>query len=389
VKSTVIVEAVTRRSQVTEFIRMPYEIYRGDDKWTPPLETDLRTMLDPRKHPFFEFGSADLFLARRDGRVAGRIAAVNDPRFNEYQRTRYGFFGFFECVDDVEVARALFDAVEERLGRHDFEALLGPMSYTTNYDCGLLIDGFHRHPGILTPYNPPYYAHLLADCGFRKEKDLWSWDQDVTDGLEPPEGDEYLRKIVHTAEAIRADPNITVRQARIDDFVNEFALVREVYNAAWSHNWGFVPTTEREFEFIARQLKPLVRPGLALIVEDAGEAVGIGVAFIDPGPALRAAGGRLFRYGLPLGLLPLLRVGRTARRVRVIVLGIKPHHRYVGVAPALVVELRRAAYRLGYRDPLEASWILENNRGLNRLIEAMGSERVRTHRVFRRETFGR
>ncbi|MEU6350698.1 N-acetyltransferase [Streptomyces sp. NPDC047072] len=382
--AALIVETVEKRSQMTEFIRMPYSIYRDDKNWTPPLEADVRKTLDPRKHPFLEFGKVKLFLARRADRVVGRIAAVVDPRFNEYHGTNYGFFGFFECIDDIDVARALFEAAEDYLDAYGFETVIGPMSYSTNYDCGILVSGFDVHPGVMMPHNPEYYPRLLEECGFRKEKDLWSWDIPMQEDCVAPAEAVFADKILQNGKDTRSRSDITVRPMDFKHYDADLAKLRKIYCSAWSDNWGFVPTTNNEFQYMGKQLKPLMKPEFALIAEFNGQPVATAIAFFDPGPALRAARGRMTRFGLPIGLFHLLRADKTARRLRFILLGIVAEHRYPGLAPMMIEDVYRAAYRLGYRDPMEGSWILENNRGLNRLIEDLGGILVRKHRIYSR-----
>ncbi|MFF1874797.1 N-acetyltransferase [Kitasatospora herbaricolor] len=369
---------------MTEFIRLPYTIYHGDPNWTPPLERELRSFLDPRRGPFFEFGTAKLFLAYQAGKAVGRIAAVIDPRFNARQEASTGFFGFFESIDDTAVAGALLRAASEFLARHGLRSVMGPMSFSANYDCGLLVDAFDTGPGVMMPHNPPYYPALLQECGFSAEKDLWSWEVPVTDSV-VPEAIAVPQRMSRLAESARARAGVVIRQMDLGRFDAELARVRELYNHAWQGNWGFVPMTDREFSFIGHQLKPMMRPELSLMAEVEGKPVAFAIAFVDPGPALRAAGGHLARRGVPTGLYHLLRAGRTAERVRIITLGAVGDRRTAGIAVALCIDLVRGAHRLGYREPLEASWILEDNHGLNRMIASVGGRRTRTHRIYRRD----
>jgi hypothetical protein len=378
------VRPVEHRSQVTEFIRLPYAIYDRDPSWTPPLERDLRSFLDPRRGPFFEFGTAKLFLAYQAGKAVGRIAAVIDPRFNAHHDASTGFFGFFESVDDTAVAAALLRAASGFLAEQGFTSVMGPMSFSANYDCGVLVDGFEAGPAVMMPHNPRYYPALLEDCGFSAEKDLWSWDVPVTDTV-VPESIAVSQRMSRLADAARAREGVVIRQMDLGNFEAELTRVRDLYNRAWTGNWGFVPMTDREFSFVGRQLKPLMRPELSLMAEVEGEPVAFGIAFVDPGPALRAARGRLARRCVPTGLYHILRAGHTARRVRIITLGAAGDRRMAGIAVALCIDLVRGAHRLGYHEPLEASWILEDNHGLNRMIATVGGRKVRTHRIYRRD----
>ena len=253
------VAPVRTSAERTAFIRFPATIYQGDPNWVPHLEMERRDFMDPRKHPFFEFGEVEFYLARREGRVVGRIAAVSNPRYNDFQKTNVGFFGLFECINDVAVARALFDKAAEWLRAKGFKSVLGPMSYSTNYEVGLLIEGFSTPPAIMTTYNPRWYAALLEACGFTKAKDLYAWE--LSSSTPPPE------KVARVAEKIRQREGVRVRPVSLKDFDAEVARIKALYNAAWENNWGFVPMTEHEFDHLAKELKQMVRPELTLVAE--------------------------------------------------------------------------------------------------------------------------
>src|SRR5690242_8254622 len=282
----------------TAFIRLPYWLYRGDPNFVPHLEMERRDFLDPRKHPWFELGKAELFLARRNGQVVGRIAALNDPRYNEFHQTKLGFFGLFECIDDAGVARALFEAAAAWVKAQGFPQMMGPMNFSTNYECGVLVEGFDSPPVIMLTYNPRYYVGLYEACGFTKAKDLWAWE--LSSSTPPPE------KVVRIAEKMRQREGIVVRSVNLKDFEGEVRRLKEIYNAAWEKNWGFVPMTEREFDHLAREMKPMVVQDLLLIAEVKGEPVAFSMTLPDANIALKAAGGRLTTFGLPIGLAKLL-----------------------------------------------------------------------------------
>jgi GNAT superfamily N-acetyltransferase len=357
------------------FIRLPYSLYRGDPNWVPPLEMERRDFLDPRKNPFFEFGEVELFLARRGRQVVGRIAAVKDPRFNQFHDSNSGFFGLLECVNDAGVARALFDAAAEWLRARGLDTVLGPMSFSTNGECALLVEGFDTPPTILTTYNPPYYTTLIEAYGFTKAKDLWSWE--LSASAEPPE------KVVRIAEKIRQREGVTVRSVELKNFEAEVALIKGIYNAAWEKNWGFVPMTDREFEHLARELKQIARPELVLIASIKDEPVAFSMTLPDANQAIKAANGRLTTFGLPIGLVKLLLASRKITRLRLTTLGIKEGYRRRGLDAILYLDTLRTAHRLGYEGG-EISWTLEDNHLVNRAIESMGGKRSKTHRIYQR-----
>jgi GNAT superfamily N-acetyltransferase len=371
--SDVEVTPVRTSAERTAFIRLTYSIYKGDPNFVPHLEMERRDFMDPRKHPFFEFGQVEFFLARRAGKVVGRIAAVSNPRYNEFQGTNAGFFGLFECVNDAGVARALFEAAAEWLRARGFTSVLGPMSYSTNGEVGLLIDGFTTPPAIMTTYNPPWYAALIEANGFTKAKDLYAWE--LSSSTPPPE------KVARIAEKIRQREGVTVRPVNLKEFDAEVARVKAMYNSAWERNWGFVPMTEHEFDHLARDLKQMVRPELALVAEVKGEPVGFALTIPDANEAIKVANGRLTTFGLPIGLAKLLMASRRIRRLRLVLLGTVEGYRRRGLDAILYLDTLNKARELGYEGG-EISWTLEDNHLVNRAIESMGGQRSKTYRVY-------
>ncbi|HLM42443.1 MAG TPA: N-acetyltransferase [Myxococcaceae bacterium] len=357
----------------TAFIRFPYAIYQGDPHWVPHLEMERRDFMNPKKHPFFEFGEVEFFLARREGQVVGRIAAVNNPRYNEFQGTHVGFFGLFECVNDAGIARALFEAAASWLRAKGFVSVIGPMSYSTNGEVGTLIEGFSTPPAIMTTYNPSWYPALIEACGFTKAKDLYAWE--LSSSTPPPE------KVARIAEKIRQREGVTVRPVDMKQFDSEVARVKAMYNAAWEKNWGFVPMTEHEFDHLARDLKQMVRPELALVAEVKGQPVGFALTVPDANEAIKAANGRLTTFGLPIGLAKLLLASRRIRRLRLILLGTVEGYRRRGLDAILYLDTLNKARELGYEGG-EISWTLEDNHLVNRAIESMGGQKSKTYRVY-------
>jgi GNAT superfamily N-acetyltransferase len=357
------------------FIQFPYQLYREDPNWVPPLIMERKDFLDPRKNAWFEHGSVELFLARRNGEVVGRIAAVNDPNYNRFHGSSLGFFGMFECVDDGSVARGLFDVAARWSKAHGFTSMLGPVNFSTNYECTVLVEGFDAPPAVLMAYNPRYYPTLYEACGFRKAKDVWAWE--LSSSVPPPE------KVVRIAEKVRQREGVVVRPIKLKEFGREVKRVKQIYNQAWEKNWGFVPMTDAEFDQMAREMKQLVVPDLVLLAEVKGEPVGFSMTVPDANIALKAAGGRLTRYGLPIGLAKLLLASRRIKWLRLILLGLVPGYRKRGIDAILYLDTIRAAKRLGYTGG-EISWTLEDNDLINRAIEAMGGRKYKTYRFYER-----
>ena len=367
------VSLVSTGLEKDRFVKFQWEIYRDDPYWVPPLLMERHEFLDPEKNAFFRHADVALFLARRGGRVVGRVAAVDDRNFNAFHGSKTAYFGLYESIDDEAVAASLFAAVKGWARRRGLGTVIGPLNLSSNYDWGLLVEGFGASPYLMMPYNPSYYAELFQACGLQKAKDLYAWERSAE--VPPPE------RFARIADKIRQHTGITVRTVDLGNFGAEVERIREVYNSAWEKNWGFVPMTEAEFDQLARELKRIVAPELALMVEDRGEPIAFSLTVPDYNQALKKVGGRLTTFGLPLGLARLLYHARKIDRVRLMALGVKEGWRRRGIDAVMVVETIRRAHELGYKGG-EISWTLEDNDLVNRAIESCGCNRSRVYRVF-------
>ncbi len=366
------VKPVETRAERRAFLKFPWQIYPGSyPAWVPPLLAEERKRIDPR-NPFFTHGSVQLFLAYRDGRVVGRIAAIENTLHNEVHSDRVGFFGLFESVDDSEVAGALLDRAAEWVAARGLDRLRGPTNFSTNDECGLLVDNFADPPYVMMTYNPPYYEELLTGWGLEKAKDLLAYQVRYED-LETP-------RLVRIERAVkRASKDIRVRSISMKRFDEEVALVRDLYNAAWERNWGFVPMNDAEVDYMAKQLKPVVDPDLALIGEVDGQPAGFALALPDVNQAIRHANGRLF----PFGLFKLLWHMRRVQGIRVITLGLKAEFRGTAMAPLFYFEMFRRGSSKGHR-VAETSWVLEDNQAMRLGVEKMGGRVYKTYRLYER-----
>ncbi len=371
--SDVTVTPVQSAADRDAFVLFPYEHYRNDPYFVPPLVMERKDFLNPKKNPWFEFGKVELFLARRGGKVVGRIAAIDDPRYNEFHGTKQGGFGMFECIDDVAVASALFDAAAQWCRSRGFDRMVGPANFSSNYEYGLLVEGFDAPPVFLMAYNPRYYPALYESCGLKKAKDLWAWE--LSSSVPPPD------KVVRIAEKIRSREGVVVRPVDMKHFEAELRRIKEIYNSAWEKNWGFVPMTDGEFDHMAREMRQLVVPELLLIAEVQGAPVAFSLTLPDANVALKAAGGRLTRWGVPVGLAKLLWASRKIKWARLMALGIKAEYRKRGLDAILYLDTLKAARKLGYAGG-EISWTLEDNVLVNRAIESMGGRRYKTYRIY-------
>jgi len=375
------IRRVESKGERKQFLDLPYRLYATEPTWVPPLRMERKDHIDPKKNPFFEHAEVQFFLAVRDGRVVGRISAHIDHNLNEFQDNRWGLFGFFECEDDREAAQALVGAAEAWLRERGRDRMVGPMDYTTNDECGLLIEGHDRPPLILCPWQYPYYQRLLeGDCGLQKAMDLQMWELHI-------EGKQNVHPAIwEMAAAVEPKYGIVVRPMRKRDLHDEVSKFLEVYNAAWENNWASVPLTEKEVRHYAKQLKPVLDENWAMIAErkDTGEVVGAALTLPDFNQVLRhVKDGRL----LPFGWLAALRNRKNIDRVRVFALGVKPEYQHTGVA-ARMYEMHFEAAARTPQTWGEMGWILETNKAMNRAMEGMGGEVVRRYRVYERELSG-
>jgi GNAT superfamily N-acetyltransferase len=367
------VSEVTSRQERDTFIKFPWQIYANDPAWVPPLIIERKSFLDRKRHPFYKHGEAALFLARKNGKIAGRIMASDDPNYNSLHETNIGCFGLFECIDDREAAAALFDAAARWLRNRGRTEIMGPIDYSTNYVCGLLIDGFRFPPTILTAHNPPYYRALIESCGFTKEKDWYAWWFD-----DPSNAAAHLRRL---ATRLKTRWPVIIRQADLKNLREESRRLRQIFNQAWEKNWGFVPFTEAEIEFMTEELKPVIVPEFAWVAQIGSEPVGFILALPDINVVLRNLNGRLTRFGLPVGLIKLLRYKNRVQKGRLIALGVVEKYRRAGIAEMLVLRvIEETMIKRGITG--ELSMTLEDNYMINRFLETIGAERYKTYRIY-------
>jgi len=364
------VVAISGKNGLNEFVKLPWSIYLNDPQWVPQLQIATKELLDRAKHPFYQNAEAEFFIARRGGRPVGRIAAIIDRNHNKFHDEKAGFFGFFESVDEQEVANALIGTARKWVTERGAEFLRGPVNPSTNYECGLLVQGFESSPMVMMTYNPRYYPQLIERAGLSKVKDLYAF-VNTADGVD-------LDKISRVADRALKRHGVTVRPINLKDFQGEVSRIWDVYNAAWEKNWGFVPMTKEEFFLMGKEMKQVLKPEMVLVGEAKGRMIGFALALPDVNVAIKPANGRL----LPTGLLKILYYQRKIRAVRVIALGVVEEFRASGVAAAFYAALVRNARKLGYDQECEMSWILEDNVLMTRSLELMGARRSKTYRLY-------
>jgi len=368
-----------RSSQEWEaFIGFPWTVYQGDSNWVPQLRVAVRDMLDVRKNPFFRHAFMNPWLAFRGGEVVGRIVGVVDENHNRFHNEKTAFFGFFESIDDASVAQKLLDTVNAWARERGMETLRGPVNLSTNHECGLLVEGFEAPPSVMMTYNPKYYAALFEGAGFAKTKDLFAY--------EVQGNSRFSERLLAQSERLKANGNVTFRTVNMKRFDQEIALILDIYNDAWENNWGFVPMEPEEFQHMARDMKAIVDPNLLLIAEVRGEPAGFGLTLPDVNQAFRKIpDGKLLPTGIFKLLWHLKGPGRaqTINRCRILTLGIKKAFRNFSLGPLFYTEYLKRGPVAGY--PVgEASWILEDNRAMNRALEMMCGKRTKVYRLYDR-----
>jgi hypothetical protein len=345
-------------------------VQKTDPCWVPPLLIDQKSFFD-KKHPFYEHGEVCSWLARstQGGEILGRVSAIVNHRHNEFHEDKTGFFGFFECVNDSDVAQLLLIECAHFLRQRRMTAMRGPMSFSTNEECGMLYEGFDTPPTIMMPHNPPYYNRLMEECGLGKAMDLLSYEM--------PAGG-ISDRIIRVGQKLESRLKIKIRPFNKKDFWGEVALLKSVYDKAWTKNWGFVPMTEHEIHHLAQNLKLIYDPRLLYFAEAAdGTTVGFCLALPDINQVLIRMNGRL----LPTGILTLLAGRRKINRVRVLLMGVIESYRVRGIDTVFYYRIHRDGVSAGYKWA-EFSWILENNKMMNDAAIGMGGTLYKRHRVW-------
>lgn len=362
-----IIEVKTQK-ELDDFIKFPYFLYLDDLFYIPPLIREMKKKFCRTKNPFFKHADVRFFLAFKNGKTVGRITSIINHKHIEFHNEKAGFFGFFESINDQKVASALFDTVSESLKNAGMKIMRGPMSFSTNDECGLLIEGFETYPMIMTPYNPTYYREIIEIYGMEKAKDLFSYIIDIPDKL--PE------KIERAAE-IATKRGIHVRPINIKKFDEDMEKFRTVYNSAWEKNWGFIPLTDEELTYLGNDLKPLLVPDITLIAEKDNEPVGFMGILPDYNFVLKHMKGRFNLISIIKGIY----YSKKIKDLRLLLLGIRTEFRQKGVDALLFREGFKGAKKRGYKRA-EFSWILEDNIPVQKLIEMIKGRLYKKYRIY-------
>jgi hypothetical protein len=361
---------VQSRKDLNDFIQLPFTLYANDPLYVPQLTGEVKKHFSG-KNPFFEQAAVRYFLARENGKIEGRVAAIINRRHIEFHNEKAGFFGFFESANRPEAATALLNRVSDVLKREGMDVMRGPMNFSTNEECGFLVKGFDQPPILMTPYNHAYYSDLMEQCGLSKTKDLYAYI------LNTPE--ELPQKINRVAE-IALKSGIRVRTIDMKNFHRDMQIFKVVYNSAWEKNWGFLPLTDEELVYLGNNLKPVVVPDMIVIAEKNNEPVGFLGLLPDFNFVLKHMNGSMN----PLSLVKALYYSKKIKDLRMLLLGTKAEYRSRGVDALLFHEAFKGVKRGGYKR-VEFSWILEDNIPTQRLVEMIGGTHYKTFRIYEKK----
>lgn len=367
------IRKVESKSDLNTFIKCQWNFYKNDPHWVPPLLMERKTLLNKDKNPFFQNASADYFIAESNGEIVGRIAAIKNDVHLKYHNDDSGFFGFFECINDQNVANALFDTAKKWLKEKGLKRMLGPANPSSNDEWGMLLEGFDDTPRMLMTYNPKYYLDLCENYGMTKAKDLYAYKLENHKVM----SSEKLKRVQQLA---KDRYRLKISQLDMKNFAKELEKVKYVYNKAWAPNWGFVPMSDAQIDAMAKDLKQLVEPSLVLFGEIDNQLIGFALVMLDYNQIFKEMNGKL----LPFNFLKLYTKKKEITWARIITLGIIPEHQKKGLDAVFYWEIVNRAHAVGI-DLGEASWILEDNEMMNRGAIVMGGDLYKKYRIWQTE----
>ena len=368
---SILVEPVTTKSQQKAFIKFPWGLYKDDPNWVPPLIMNIKELLNYKKHAFYERAEIQTFVAKKDGKIVGRIAAIIDRAHNEYHKEERGMFGFYESIDDQAVSDALFDAAKSWFAERKIFLMRGPANPSQNYEWGLLVEGFHSPPVFMMTYNKQYYAKLIEGYGFFKAQDMYAYTG-TTSQLE-----ELDPKLKFIAEESRRRFEVSVRPISKKNFAQDVKSFLDIYNSALPGQWGFTPMSESELKATASGLKMLIVPELTTMAEIDGRPVATVFGLLDYNPTIKEIDGKLF----PFGFLKILFGRKKLKKMRLISTNVIPEYQRWGLGLVLMDRLVPEVRAWGIEEA-EFSWVLESNKLSRGTLERGGSKRDKTYRIY-------
>lgn len=356
--------------RLRKFIKLPWLIYKDNDYWTPPLNIDIRRRLNPRKNPFFRYGTVKLFAALNDkDQFVGRCAAIINPIHDELYHDKAGFFGMFECIDSIGAARALMGSVIEELQKNQCARVIGPVNFTTNDEAGILVEGFASSPMIMTPYNPPYYAALMEACGLEKAMDILNYEWQFNHS--------FPLRFERLTEKLSQHNQIHIRAINRKHMKEEILTIKEIYNSSFQDIWGFVPLSLAEAEEMGKFFRMFADDDLVLFAEYKGKPIGFCLTLPDVNEILKDLNGRLF----PFGIFRFAMRRRQIRNGRVMVLGVLPAYRNLGTAIMLIQRLHQVGKARHYQ-VAELGVVMETNQNMRRLLDTLGFRATKRYRIY-------
>ncbi len=366
------IRPVQNKKDLMAFIKFQWKINQNDPNWVPPLIMDRLKILNKEKNPFFKVNPAEFFLAYKNGKISGRIGAIVNHEHNKFHQDKVGFFGFLEAENDKDVFEALLNTAETWLKDKDCDTMMGPMNPSTNDEVGLLIDGFDKPPYFMMTHNPPYYNNIMQELGFEKAKDLYAYyiDRNMLN----------MERVNQLSESMKRKFPVTIRPLNMKNFNEELQMVRVIYNDAWSKNWGFVPMTAEEFDFIANDFRKIIDPKLVLIAEYKDKPMGFSLAIPNYNEIFKKIpNGKLF----PFGFITFLLNKNKLNSLRAITLGVVKDYQTSGIGGMLILETIRRGLSAGYFSA-EMSWVLEDNELMNRAATLVGGNIHKKYRVYQK-----
>ncbi|MCS7259079.1 MAG: hypothetical protein NZ601_06960 [candidate division WOR-3 bacterium] len=369
VKKEIVVSEVKTKKDLSDFINLPWKIYKNDPNWIPPLIDDIKETLSKEKNPFFQHADLKLFIARHNNEVVGRVAVIIDYNYCKYHDKNVAFFGFFETTYDYFVAEALMKNACEYAKSRNMKEIYGPANPSLNDEVGFLIEGFNSPPCIKMSYNPPYYLEFIEKLGFQKIKDLYSYYIDLT---KPPPN-----KLLRVINSIKTRKEIVVRPVNLRKLKDELIKIKEIYNDAWSNNWDFAPMTDEEIDYLAKKLKPIVVPEIVQIAEVAGEPAGMSIGLPDYNQVLKHLNGKLF----PFGFIKFLIYRSKINGARLWALGVKNKFRNIGIDALIYYETFIGGIKKGYKWG-DVGWILEDNHNIINPILLWDAKLYKKYRIY-------
>jgi GNAT superfamily N-acetyltransferase len=366
---TLSISQVKSKKDLKEFLDLPFDLYKNSKYWIPPLRLAMKEFFEP-KHPFYEVGTITSWIAKKDNKVVGRISAITNSAYEKTYGEKCGFFGFYECINDESISKALFETAENYLKNLGMTKIKGPVSPSTNYECGTLIEGYEMSPYAMMTYNPPYHKNFIENQGYGKSMDLLAYHLPVDFNMP-----ESIKRI---AEKIQKKENISFRKVNKKNWDHEVKIMKDIYNQAWEDNWGFVPMTDREFNATCEGLKYIISEDYVQFAMVDGKEAGFIGCIPDLNQVLKhMPTGRL----LPTGIFKLLNKKKYITQIRVLTLGILPKYRNLGLPSLLFMKAQELAKKEGLKDS-EMGWVLENNLAMNKPILKMGGTPYKTYRIF-------